>query len=126
MNAVSRPRLLLVEDDPGMRRLLQLCLRQIDADPLIAADGRQALTLLQRGSVDLVITDLMMPQVGGFELVQQLRRTPALQHIPAIVLSLIGDPDLPRRAEQAGAQAYFVKPFSPSQLAATVRKFMPS
>jgi two-component system chemotaxis response regulator CheY len=126
MNSVAPHKILIVEDDPGTRRLLQVCLRPLPAEQLVAADGAQALELLAEHRVDLVITDLGLPGVSGIEIVQRMRADPRLAAVPVILLSLIGDPDIPQRSHEAGAQAYFVKPFSPAKLVAVARGLLPA
>ena len=124
MTAAASTKILIVEDDPGTRRLLQVCLRAIPAEQLVAADGARAIELLASHRVDLVITDLGLPAVSGLEILQHMRSVPALERVPVIMLSLIGDPDIPQRSQAAGAQAYFVKPFSPTSLVAVARKLL--
>lgn len=126
MNAIAPKRILVIEDDPGTRRLLQVCLRPLAGEVSVAADGARAIELLAAQRFDLVITDLGLPFVSGLEIVRRMRADPALARVPVILLSLIGDPDIPQRSQEAGAQACFVKPFSPTKLVAAARELLPA
>ncbi len=124
MTAMPRKTVLIVDDDFAIRRLLEVCLRTLPVAQFTVADGAGALEVLQREKIDLVVADLMMPSVSGFDLVRSMRADPALKHTPVILLSCLGNPELPTEAEAAGVQAYFVKPFSPSRLIAAARQFL--
>ena len=124
MTASPRKKILIVDDDLAIRRLLEVCLRTLPADQISAGEGKSALEILRREKIALVVTDLIMPGVGGFDLIRTMRADAALRDIPVMLLSSMGDPALPAQAEEAGVQAYFVKPFSPSQMIATARKLL--
>ncbi len=117
-------KILIVDDDLAIRRLLEVCLRTLPADQVAVGGGQQALEVLRSERIDLVVTDLMMPATGGFDVVKSMRADPALSGIPVVMLSSMGNPGLPAQASEAGVQAYFVKPFSPSQLINTVRRLL--
>ncbi|RVT49284.1 response regulator [Rubrivivax albus] len=77
--AATRPRVLLVDDDAAIRRLVDLALEDLDVDLVCCADGREALDAMRQGPARLVITDLMMPGISGYALLQQLADDPALR-----------------------------------------------
>ena len=79
MNPTARPRVLLVDDDAAIRRLVDLALEDLDVELVCCADGREALAALLQGPARLVITDLMMPGISGYALLQQLADDPALR-----------------------------------------------
>jgi two-component system KDP operon response regulator KdpE len=115
--ADRRPLVLIVDDEEAIRRL---CVASLGGDyrTVEAPDGRQALRLLYEHRPDLVLLDLRMPVMDGWE---TLRRIRDLTAVPVIILSAHGEDNAVVRGLNAGAQDYVVKPFSPVQLLARVR-----
>jgi CheY-like chemotaxis protein len=112
--AASRPaRVLLAEDDAAVRRYLEAALRRAGYIVLTAADGLEAMKLALTCEVDAVVTDCLMPHVGGRELCLFLRGHPRLKGLPALLLS--GD-ELPDGAHEC-ADACLRKPVRPEELA---------
>jgi CheY-like chemotaxis protein len=126
MSAASPRKILIVDDDPAIRRLIEVCLRPLAATQVAVGGGAAAIEVLRSEPIDLVVTDLMMPGTGGLDLLRAMRSEPAWQDIPVILLSCLGDPTLPTKADEAGVQAFFTKPFSPSQLVGTARRLLTS
>jgi two-component system KDP operon response regulator KdpE len=112
------PRVLVVDDDAGIRRGLVAELSAAGYDVSTAADGAEALSLFAENPHDLVLTDLAMPGVDGFELIAAVRRE---HKTPVIVLSVRGADTEKVRALDLGADDYIVKPFSVQELLARVR-----
>jgi two-component system alkaline phosphatase synthesis response regulator PhoP len=103
-------RILLVEDDRFQRTAVEAALRQQGFDVRIAVDGEEALRLLSEAErPDLVLLDLIMPKVSGFEVLRRLKQDPATSGIPVLVLSNLGQKGDVEQATQAGAAAYLVK-----------------
>lgn len=115
-------RVLVVDDSATMRSFVAAALE--DGSPGIevrqAASGLEALRRLPRESIDVVITDVNMPDLNGLELVAFLRRSGPLQHIGLVVVSSEGSRADCERALGLGADAYLVKPFEPEELCAIV------
>jgi two-component system NtrC family response regulator len=111
---------LLVDDDESLRRVVEYNLREDGYQVLTAADGRTGLQRFQESSVDLVVTDVRMPEMTGFELLTQLKSMQP--DLPVIVLTAHGTIDAAVEAMKAGAFDYLTKPFSRDQLQAAVRK----
>ena len=110
--------ILVVEDSPTMRALLTASLEEIPGEVKVteAENGFEALRALPRGSFDLIVTDINMPDINGLELVSFVKSNPAYQSIPLIIVSTEGaDRDLDRGVS-LGADAYIVKPFDPADL----------
>jgi CheY-like chemotaxis protein len=84
----------------------------------VAASGREALILLDSATLPVaaVITDLEMPHVDGFELIERLRADPRFVKLPIVVVSGSCDPQTPERVRRLGADAFFSKPFSPAEM----------
>jgi len=85
-------------------------------DVRLAKAGEQALALLKREKVDLVLLDIEMPGYNGFELLQAIREELGLVHLPVIFVTTHASPSFVRRATETGAQGYILKPFKPSLL----------
>lgn len=112
--------ILIVEDSPQMAENLEIALMSVDETTVqVAPSGVEALQLLDLpGQLPLaaVVTDLEMPRMNGYELIERLRAEPRYSRLPIIVSSGSVDPEAPRRALHAGADAYFAKPYSPVEL----------
>ena len=108
-NAV--PTVLVVDDSVAMRRTLAFTLERSDFRVLQARDGQEALEQLQQSSVQLIICDIEMPNMNGFEFLSHRRRYPELAKIPVVMLTSRSNDKHQRLAVQLGATAYFTKPF---------------
>jgi len=120
----KKARILVVEDDKALRRYLEVTLERAGYEALTASDGLEAMKLALSASIDLVITDEMMPNLSGHELCRFLRNSPNLSHIPIILLSGVERKDV---SSEAGlADAFLAKPVAANRLtecvAALIRK----
>ncbi len=114
-----RPTILIADDEADVREFIKICLSaESNYDILEAADGRAALAIVENQRVDLIITDVCMPERDGLEAIQALRRNGR----PLKILAVSGafDGFFLRTAKMFGADATLGKPFSPSQLSACV------
>jgi CheY-like chemotaxis protein len=118
--ATKSPRVLVVDDDPGSRALCSINLVLEGLEVLEAEDGRRGLARARLESPDLVVTDIAMPGLNGFELAEALRRDDSTAQIPLIFLSGEVDAGHAARAHSLGALAYVTKPFDPSAFAKLV------
>jgi CheY-like chemotaxis protein len=118
--AQQRSRILIVDDDPAIRTVCSINLQFEGFVVLEAADGRRAIELARSDEPDLVITDVMMPGLDGFQLAEALHRDERTRQIPVIFLS--GEIDAANEvlAHGLGALAFLPKPFDPPALAALV------
>jgi putative two-component system response regulator len=114
-------RVLLVDDEPAMRAVCRLNLELEGFDVLEAAEGREALDLALRERPDLVLLDVMMPSMDGFDVARRLRSNPATSRIPVVFMTALAATDDRRRGFEAGGVGYVVKPFDPVYLGETVR-----
>jgi two-component system chemotaxis response regulator CheY len=89
-----------------------------------ACDGVDALTKLKKNKVDMIITDINMPNMDGLELIRQTRALPEYKFIPIVVMTIEFDISKKRAGRAAGATGWLVKPFSPPQLTGVVRKVL--
>ncbi len=114
-------KILVVEDEQPIRKLIDLNLRLENHEVVTAADGLEALQQIEEGRPDLIILDIMLPGLDGWEVLKHLRQTPHLQDVPVVVLTaLVQDADI-IRGWQLGADEYITKPFSPVALVKTVQ-----
>ena len=121
-----RKTILTVDDASTMRKVIALALAGAGHEVIEAEDGVAALALIQGRHVDLVITDVNMPNMDGIELTRQLRTLPAFARTPIILLTTESDPAKKNLGRAAGATGWIVKPFSQEQLLAIVAKVLPA
>ena len=114
------PRVLIVDDDPAIRMLCLINLQIEGLRVLEAADGERGLEQARSERPDLVVTDVMMPGLGGFQLAEALRSDERTRQIPVTFLSSEAGPANAERANELGALAYLTKPFDPCALASLV------
>ncbi len=114
----SRPHILVVDDEPQITRVLRTTLNAQGYEIRVANDGETALEILKDFTPDLVITDLMMPNMNGIELCRRLRK---VSQVPVLVLSVRGEERSKIEALDSGADDYITKPFSTGELLARVR-----
>jgi CheY-like chemotaxis protein len=105
---------LLAEDDRALRRYLEVILQRAGYEVFAAADGLEAMKVLLNITVDIVITDAMMPNLNGYELCRFVRSSQHLSATPIVLLSALDRHDAAREAEQA--DAFLSKPVSPENL----------
>jgi len=111
---------LIVDDNEHNRDLLSRRLRRQGHLVTMAENGRQALELLQAQRFDLVLLDIMMPEMNGYEVLEFLKRDAGLRHIPVIMISAVDDLDSIVRCIELGAEDYLFKPFNPVLLKARI------
>jgi CheY-like chemotaxis protein len=113
-------KVLLIEDDATMPELLAACLKEANVNLTCAANATAALRELQTAPADLVLLDLGLPDLNGFELLRQIKEAPATHGIPIIVLTAWNSPAEKVRGFELGATDYLTKPFEASELRARV------
>ncbi len=107
---------LLVDDDEGLRRLIRTTLGTEHFELLQAVDGEEALQIARQQHPDLVLLDVNMPKLDGFEVCRHLKTEPETSFIKVVILSARGADTDRARGREVGADEYFIKPFSPIQL----------
>jgi len=112
----ERSCVLLVEDDPALRRYLEVVLERNGYVVLSAGDGLEAMKFLLTSRVDMVVTDALMPNLDGYELCRFVRNSPHLAHLPIILLSALDPRNTTDESEQVNA--FLAKPVSPEVLLA--------
>lgn len=118
-------KILIADDSPTMRSLIVSTLDAMDDFELIeAANGFEALRILPREKVDLVLTDINMPDINGLELVSFVRNNPLYKETPLIIISTEGSQRDREKGLALGANAYLVKPFRPEELQQLVAELL--
>lgn len=118
-------RILIVDDSVSMRRMVGSALRSASFDVVEAANGPEALAVLDRHQVDLIITDVNMPDMDGISLVRAIRNRAATKSIPVLILTTESGVEMKQAGRTAGATGWIVKPFSSQQLVQVVAKVLP-
>jgi CheY-like chemotaxis protein len=119
--ARQKPRILVVDDDPGIRALCSAVLGDEGYDVTEAADGQKGFERAVADDPDLLLLDINMPVLDGFELAVALRRDPRTRHLPFVFVTGEAEPDVQGHAFSVGALGFFAKPFEPSALTELVR-----
>src|SRR5262249_35711365 len=117
----KEPTILVVEDEEDTNRLLCQLLQQEGFACHGAIEGKQALELAGRVQPSAVLLDLMLPDISGFEVYEQLRRTRSMRALPVISVTALDDEESRERGRALGAELYLTKPFLPEDLVTEVR-----
>lgn len=117
-------RILAIDDSPTMRGLVAAALPPDSFDLHLAEDGIAGLDLLPKADPHLVITDINMPRLDGFGVIEAVRASPGHASVPILVLTTESGADLKDRARRAGATGWIVKPFDDSRLVQTIHRVL--
>ncbi|MFQ5455660.1 MAG: response regulator [Nitrospirota bacterium] len=117
-------RIMTVDDSPSLRQMVSFSLKQAGYDVVEAVDGTDALSKLNGSPVNMVITDMNMPNMNGIELIKSLRANPAYKFIPIIMLTTEFTDSKKDEGKKAGATGWIIKPFKSEQLLAVVKKVL--
>jgi CheY-like chemotaxis protein len=116
---------LIVEDSDTSADTLEIALLSLpDVSVAHATTGRKAWQLIQNEGVSAIVTDLHMPHMDGFELIERVRAAGGAARVPIIVISGDSDPGTPERVRRLGADAYFAKPYSPAAVRETLERLL--
>lgn len=116
--------ILAADDSASVRKLISLALKLQGYRVITAGDGMEALEILPTEQIDLLITDLNMPNVDGFELIRTVRSTPQYKELPIIILSSMTNNEDISRGMELGANSYLVKPFHQKRIQYEVAKYL--
>lgn len=116
-------KVLVIEDDPGVAEMYRLRLVGDGYDVVVGTDGEEGLQLAVDEKPDFIYLDLRLPKLDGFEVLERLRAAPSTAHIPVIILSNYGDPEMRERGLRLGALEFLVKAdTTPRQLVEKVER----
>lgn len=122
---MSTKTILIADDSATMRGMLVAIVEALgDFQIVEASSGFEALRLLPRDHVDLILTDINMPDINGLELIRYLRANPNYKDIPVFIISTEGSAKDIEKGTQLGADEYLVKPFAPATLQQLINKYL--
>ncbi len=117
-------KILIAEDEPDIRELVAFMLRFAGYEVLAASNGEEAVQAATRDVPDLVLMDVRMPRMTGYDACRIMKSTPTLRDIPVVFLSAKGQESEIQSGLEAGAEEYLLKPFSPDELTNRVRAIL--
>ena len=125
MTSGERPRILVVDDDPSLQKLVGVLLGRANMEAVEAINATEAARILKTGPLpDLVILDLMLPDISGIEFLRQMRQKATFDELPVLILSALADPEQIREGLATGADRYLTKPYLANNLVATVQDLL--
>ena len=120
---MPKVRVLVVDDSASVRQMVSLTLKDAGYSVIEACDGKDALGKLT-GPVDMIVTDLNMPNMDGIELIRAVRATAGYKFVPIVMLTTESQASTKEEGKAAGATGWIVKPFKPDQLLAVAKKLL--
>lgn len=117
-------RIMTVDDSTSLRQMVRFVLEEGGYEVLEASDGVDALSKLEGMEPDLILSDINMPRMDGLELTRQIRAIPRYKFVPILLLTTESHPEKKKEGKEAGATGWIVKPFTPVQMLAAVKKVM--
>lgn len=118
------PRILVAEDEKDIRELIAFTLRFAGFDVLLATNGEEAVQVAEAEIPDLVILDVRMPRMSGYEACRRLKENPQTAALPVVFLSAKGQDSEIQQGLESGAEEYILKPFAPDELIQQVRNIL--
>ena len=122
----EKPRILLVDDEPSIVKMVGKRLEIEGFDVLVAVDGQEALTKAQAEHPDLIILDLMLPKLNGYEICTMLKQDTRYQRIPIVLFTAKAQEKDEKLGMECGADAYVKKPFRAQELLEKIRALLPA
>ncbi len=122
---MTGPVVLVVDDSPTIRKIVEITLKRQGVEVLSAPSGVIALAAIANTPPKLILLDIMLPKVNGYQICQIIRRNPEYKHIPVVMLSGKDGIFDKVRGKLVGATEYITKPFEPRDLLRVVRKYVP-
>jgi len=123
---VNKPVVLIVDDEPDVVTMWQRSLLMEGFEVLCAYDGISAVDMAEVDKPDLVLLDIMMPMMSGYDVCRQIKANPATEHIPVLCVTSAQSPEVRENAQAAGAQGLLIKPFATRELVAQINRYLPS
>lgn len=118
-------RVMAVDDSVTVRQVLVMAMEGAGYEVIEASDGEDALQKYKAGHIDMLVTDLNMPNMDGIALIKEVRQMPGNRFLPIIMLTNEAQPEMKALGKKAGASGWITKPFRPEQLLAVVRMICP-
>lgn len=122
--AAADKRILICDDDPAILRVLQVNLEVEGYETLLAHNGEEALEIADRDKPDLIILDIMMPRLDGYQTCERLKAADTTKDIPVVFLSAKAQESDIQKGKEYGVAAYLTKPFDPDTLVETIEQLL--
>lgn len=119
-----KKKILIVDDSASMRQLVSFTLTGAGYSVLAADNGKEALSIAQSADIDLLLTDLNMPELDGIGLLKSFRQMEQFKHTPVLIVTTEKKEGIKKESKAAGASGWLAKPFTPDSLLTTVKKFL--
>lgn len=118
-------KILIIDDSAVFRKIIAVHLKNANFDLIEASDGLEGLKQLETTNVDLIVSDMNMPNMDGITFIQTVKQDPKFKFLPIIMLTTESQPEKKQKGLDAGAKAWLTKPFSPEELLDTIAKLLP-
>jgi CheY-like chemotaxis protein len=119
-----KPRILVIEDSASVRRLIEVCLRVLEVHVDAAEDGVRGLDAARDTIPDVIVLDIGLPGMDGWEVLRHLRAASDTQAIKVLVLTAHAQPEVAQQADEVGADDFMTKPFRPAELRERLEKLL--
>ncbi|MFO7975664.1 MAG: response regulator [Candidatus Hydrogenedentota bacterium] len=119
---MPKPKILIVDDEPDVVTLIERALENEGFESVAAYDGISALDIAESEAPAVILLDIMMPMMSGYEVCEHLKANPQTHNIPIICVTSAHTPEAFARCRQAGANGLLTKPFSPAELIAQIKR----
>jgi CheY-like chemotaxis protein len=119
-----KPRVLVIEDSASVRRLIEVCLRVLDVEVAAAADGIDGLNVARETLPDVIVLDIGLPGMDGWEVLSHLRSGSDTRPIKVLILTAHAQPEVAQQAAKGGADDFMTKPFRPTELRERLEKLL--
>lgn len=116
-------KVLYVDDAPSMRKLVEMVLGK-EFDLTICADGQEALQATDSEQFDVILSDINMPVMTGFEFLEKVRTKDNYKYIPILMMTTEGSPEMKSKGKELGATGWIIKPFDPQKLPNVIKKVL--
>ena len=120
----EKKKILVVEDEPDVRKALKIRLEDNNWDVLLAPDGDEALKEIRKSHIDLIILDIMLPKMNGYKICRLIKFDAKYKHIPVIMLTVRAEKEDKISGMEAGAEEYITKPYSSELLITKIKKYL--
>ena len=118
-------KILLIEDDSFLSEIYVAKFQESGFEVVVAHDGAMGLAKIKEQAPDLILLDIVMPNMDGFEILNAVKKDPSIQHIPVVILSNLGEQENVQKGLELGAVAYIVKAhYTPTEVVATVNEIL--
>lgn len=116
--------ILIVDDSASLRNVVSIALKREGYDVIEAENGLDGLTKAKQAKINLIVSDVNMPNMDGLSMIEEIKKDPASKFIPVIMLTTESDAEMKDKGKQVGVKAWMVKPFKPEQMVDAIAKLM--